>query len=275
MASRRSSVTIESGGVHATGIERFSVQRTSVGMDASDLLPHRTALIGAAVALAIGVTGGLALKTGSQTAPETEMALRDRGLYAQAQPIAWPSGKVPDYVGRHRFPPRPATRPAAGGRGVLRGPGIRPGRPGPSPRPRLNPCGWSQTAERTWPSTGGDILNTRLPEDSPPAPEPSQAIDAPDAPVAPEPVTLAAAPTKPGLGPPCSRPPRPRAPCSISRHRRGSRWWTQSTTANGPTSGASWKPWPAASCCSCCPTPSSVPCWTRCRPVARTSPSCA
>lgn len=160
-------------------------------MDASDLLPHRTALIGAAVALAIGVTGGLALKTGSQTAPETEMGFATDVPYAQAQPIAWPSGKVPDYVVgtdflRAQQPDQPVVVAS------YEVPEYVP-TSWTEPTPQAEPVRLVETAERTWPSTGGDILNIRLPEDPPPAPEPPQAIDAPDAPSAPEPVNLAAA----------------------------------------------------------------------------------
>ena len=158
-------------------------------MDAADLLPHRTALIGAAVALTVGLTGGLILKTGSQTAPEMDAAFVSDMPYAQAEPIAWPSGKVPDYVigsdflraQRFEQPPVvvasyevPEYVPAAW----------------TEPAPQARPVRMVQTGERSWPSTGGDILNVRLPEDAPPAPEPPQAIDAPDAPSAP--VALAA-----------------------------------------------------------------------------------
>ena len=66
-------------------------------MDATDLLPHRAALIGAAVALAVGVTGGLALRIGSQAAPEMG-SYAAPGQYDQVEPIAWPRGKVADYV---------------------------------------------------------------------------------------------------------------------------------------------------------------------------------
>jgi hypothetical protein len=161
-------------------------------MDASDLLPHRTALIGAAIALAIGLTGGLALKIGSQSAPEAETAFAPETSYAQAQPIAWPSGKVPDYVIgtdflRAQQPDQPPVVVAS-----YEVPEYVP-TAWTEPTPQAQPVRLVEATERTWPSTGGDILNTRLPEDAPPAPEPPQAIDAPDAPRAPEPVTLAAA----------------------------------------------------------------------------------
>ena len=161
-------------------------------MDASDLLLHRTALIGAAVALVVGLAGGLALKTGSQTAPEAETAFAAQSPYDQAEPIAWPSGKVPDYIIGTDFlrAQRPEQPPV-----VVASYEVPEYVPAAwtEPTPQAQPVRPVEVAERTWPSTGGDILNVRLPEDAPPAPEPPQAIDAPDAPRAPEPVTMAAA----------------------------------------------------------------------------------
>jgi len=165
-------------------------------MDASDLLPHRVALVGAAVALAVGLAGGLILRTGSQTAPAIETAFASGPAYDQAQPVAWPSGKVPDYVvGTDFLPAQQAGQPPV----VVAsyeipeyvptswtGP-TSPPEPAPQPAPPL------ETAERSWPSTSGDILNTRLPEDAPPAPEPPPAIPAPDASDASAPLALAAA----------------------------------------------------------------------------------
>ena len=173
-------------------IERFVVRRALLFMDVSDLLPHRTALIGAAVALTVGLTGGLILKTGSQTAPEAEIAFASGSAYAQAEPIAWPTGKVPDYVIGSDFlraqqPDQPPVVVAS-----YEVPEYVPAS-WTEPTPQAQPVRLVETAERTWPSTSGDILNTRLPEDAPAAPEAPQAIDAPDAPRAPEPVAMAAA----------------------------------------------------------------------------------
>ena len=176
--------------LRAGRIERFVVRRALFGMEAQDLLCHRTALIGAAVALTIGLTGGLLLKTGSQTAPEAEMAFATETNYAQAEPIAWPSGKVPDYVIGSDFlraqqqPQQPPVVVAS-----YEVPEYVPVS-WTEPTPQTQPVRVVETAERSWPSTGGDILNVHLPED---APEPPQAIDAPDAPSAPVPVTMAAA----------------------------------------------------------------------------------
>ncbi len=160
-------------------------------MDASDLLPHRAALIGAAVALTIGVTGGLILKTGSQTAPEPETAFVPEAPYAQDEPIAWPSGKLPDYVVGTDFLKAQTYQPPV----VVASYEVPEYVPTAwtEPAPQAQPVRLVEATERTWPSTGGDITDTRLPEDAPPAPEPPRAIDAPDAPSAPVPVTMAAA----------------------------------------------------------------------------------
>lgn len=164
-------------------------------MDASDLLPHRAALIGAAVAVAIGLSGGLALRVGAQTAPvgETEIVGGIQG--ADAEPIIWPSGKTPDYVigsdflrAQHPDPPvvvasyevpeyvPPDTQVAS-----------------VYPTPSARPVRLAEAGEPSWPSVSGDILNTRLPEDAPDPPAPPEAVDAPDAPEPPAAVTFAAA----------------------------------------------------------------------------------
>jgi hypothetical protein len=165
-------------------------------MDASDLLPHRTALIGAVVALTVGLTGGLILKTGSQTAPEAEIAFASGPAYAQPEPIAWPTGKVPDYVIGSDFlrAQQQSEQPPV----VVASYEVPEYVPTSwtEPTPQAQPIRLAETAERTWPSTSGDILNTRLPEEAPVAPEAPRAIDAPtapEAPRAPEPVTMAAA----------------------------------------------------------------------------------
>jgi len=152
-------------------------------MDASDLLPHRAALIGAAFALAIGLTGGLALKVGAQTAPEPDMAFAFEASASQDEPIAWPSGKVPDYVVGTDFlrPPQPDTPVVVASYEI---PEYVPAT-WTEPEPQPQPVRLVEAGERRWASTGGDILDTRLPEDAPSPPEPPPAIDAPDAPDAP------------------------------------------------------------------------------------------
>ena len=160
-------------------------------MDPSDLLPHRAALIGGAVALVIGLTGGLALKVGAQTAPESDMAFASEPSTSQDEPIAWPSGKVPDYVVGTDFlrPPQPDTPVVVASYEI---PEYVPAA-WTEPEPQVQPVRLAETGERRWPSTGSDILDTRLPEDAPSPPEPPQAIDAPDAAQAAAPITMAAA----------------------------------------------------------------------------------
>jgi hypothetical protein len=161
-------------------------------MEAQDLLPHRTALIGAAVALTIGLAGGLILKTGSQTAPEAYSDFAPQTRLEQVEQIAWPTGKLPDYVVGTDFlkaqqPYQPPVVLAS-----YEVPDYTPARweePTPAPAPAMvQKVAMVEPEERSWPSTGGDILDIRLPEDAPRAPE------APEAPVvAAAPVALAAA----------------------------------------------------------------------------------
>ncbi|CAN7194661.1 hypothetical protein [Caulobacter sp. LjRoot300] len=159
-------------------------------MDASDFLAHRAALIGAGVALAIGTTGGLILRIGSQTeAPiMTAFAFASEPAYTEDQPVARPSGKVPDYVVGTDYvvPKTPPQPPVAASYEV---PEYVP-TVWNRPKPKAEPIRVVEPTERTWPSTGGDILNTRLPGDppetpvAPAAPQAPQAIDAPAAPSA-------------------------------------------------------------------------------------------
>jgi hypothetical protein len=161
-------------------------------MDASDLLLHRTALIGAAVAMTIGLAGGLVLKVGDQDAPLAETAFASEVAYSEAQPIAWPSGKIPDYVLGTDFiraqQPQPPVVVAS-----YEVPEYVPAAwTEPTPEPQSARLVQIDDRERAWPSTGGDILNTRLPEDAPSPPEPPRVIEVPDAPQAAVPMTMAA-----------------------------------------------------------------------------------
>ena len=169
-------------------------------MDASDLLPHRAALIGGAVALAIGLTGGLALKVGDQDAPQVDTAYAGEIAQAEAQPIAWPSGKVPDYIiGTDFLRAQQADTPV-----VVASYEVPEYVPATWEEPSAEPQAQAQAQpvrlvrddERAWPSVSGDILNIRLPEDPPAPPEPPQVVEAPAAPNAPQaaaPITMAAA----------------------------------------------------------------------------------
>lgn len=158
-------------------------------MDAPDLLLHRTALIGAAAALTVGLTGGLLLKTGPQTTTDAELAYTSEASYAQVEPIAWPTGKVPDYVVGTDFLRAQQSEPPPIVVASYEVPEYVPAA-WTEPTPPVQPVRAAQADAPSWPSTSGDILNTRLPEDAPRAPEPEQA---PEAPIAPAPVTMAAA----------------------------------------------------------------------------------
>lgn len=151
-------------------------------MEAQDLLPHRTALIGAAVALTIGLAGGLILKTGSQTAPEADYAYFPETPYERVAQITWPTGKLPDYVIGSDFlevqqPYQPPVVVAS-----YEVPEYTPPtweEPTPTPAPTaVQQVTMAQADDHAWPSTHGDILDVRLPEDAPRAPK------APEAPVA-------------------------------------------------------------------------------------------
>jgi len=163
-------------------------------MDALDLLPHRTALIGAAVALTAGLVGGLTLKVGAQTAPQAETAFMGETSWLEAEPIAWPTGKVPDYVIGSDFLRAQQPDPPVVVASYEVPEYVPPVEPTGwrEPTPEVQPVRLTEARERSWPSVSGDILNTRLPEDAPEAPEPREAVEAPEAPSPPAPMTLAA-----------------------------------------------------------------------------------
>jgi len=158
-------------------------------MQARDLLPYRTPLIGGLAALTLGVTLGLALKTGSQEAPYSDPYAQRDSQHAEAEPIAWPSGKIPDYVVGTDFlraqdaPPPPVVVASYDVPEYLAPTAWRE----PEPRPAPAPAPVIEPPQRSWASTDGDILNVRLPEDAPAAPEPPQAPQALEAPSATDP----------------------------------------------------------------------------------------
>ena len=120
-----------------------------------------------------GVLAGLVLQTGPQDGPYVpEMERVERAILAEAEPIAWPSGKVPDYViGTDALRPPPAPAPA-----------VQYADYAPPPAPELPPYvpadhGPAEPPpapdETRWASAQGDILNVSLPEDTPRAPTPT------------------------------------------------------------------------------------------------------
>jgi hypothetical protein len=127
----------------------------------------RPVAFGAPACAVIGALAGLAMQTGAQDrgyTPEMEAA-----QYAQqetAEPISWPSGKVPDYVVGTDF--LQATQPP---------PPIQYAAYEPSPAPELPPYVPAQHGPATpppsadapnWASERGDILDVSLPEDRKP-----------------------------------------------------------------------------------------------------------
>ena len=156
-------------------------------MDARDLLPYRTPLIGALVALSVGLTAGLVLRTGSQEAPPVDSYALSDTPYAEAEPIAWPGGKVPDYVVGTDFldAQRPDSPVVVASYDV---PEYVAPVAAPEAELQAQPARPVQPSEPRWASTSGDILDVRLPEDAPAALEPPRAPEAPVAIAAPVPV---------------------------------------------------------------------------------------
>lgn len=161
-------------------------------MDMQAFLPHRAALIGAAVALTAGLTGGVILKTGPQTEPQAETFLIGSSAYAEAEPVAWPRGQVPDYVIGTDFLKASQADPPAVVAAYEVAEYVPASWPDASadappawtePAPQVPPPPSVETDAPSWPSVQGDILDVRLPEDLPPVPAPAAAA----------PVTLVAA----------------------------------------------------------------------------------
>jgi hypothetical protein len=156
-------------------------------MEPRDFLAYRTPVAGALVALAVGVTGGLALRTGSQIGPEAEPGAPRDNPYTQAAPIVWPGGKVPDYViGTDFLQAQRMDQPPVVVAAYEVPEYVPAASPDPEPQAQVEPARRSE-AERDWPSTGGDILDVRLPEDLPVPPEAPRAPEAPVAEASPSP----------------------------------------------------------------------------------------
>ncbi|HJV41727.1 hypothetical protein [Caulobacter sp.] len=131
---------------------------------------------GAPVCALVGVLAGLAMKTGPQEGPyEPEMDSVQTRYEAAAEPIAWPAGKVPDYVIGVDFlkttqappveyavyePPPPPDLPP-----------YVPAEHGPATPP-------PQADAPHWASERGDILDVSLPEDQPRQAAPTVLADA-------------------------------------------------------------------------------------------------
>lgn len=140
-----------------------------------DLTPLKTfavsrpVLYGAPLAAVLGVVLGLMFQVGSQTEPYAETPPLNRAaLEDSAQPVGWPSGKVPDYVigtdflaetrPRETYQPRYEIEPTPMAYAA------------PEPAPAVIVAARPARDETRWASTQGDIMDIRLPEDEPPEP---------------------------------------------------------------------------------------------------------
>jgi hypothetical protein len=141
----------------------------------------RPVAYGAPACAAIGVIAGLAMQTGPQDGPyKSEMAPAQTSYEAMAEPIAWPAGKVPDYVVGTDFlkatQPPPVQmasyeEPSYEAPPMPDIPPYQPGIHGPATAPP-DPDG------PHWASERGDILDVSLPEDRAPQPVPTVLADA-------------------------------------------------------------------------------------------------
>lgn len=126
----------------------------------------RPVLYGAPLAAVVGIVFGLLFRVGAQLeAPASSTPVNQAALEDTAVPIAWPSGRVPDYVVGTDFiaaaqPQRPTVAYYRDEE-----PFVMP--PPMDVPPPLVRVARSATVEPHWASTEGDILNVRLPEDAP------------------------------------------------------------------------------------------------------------
>lgn len=137
----------------------------------------RPVAYGAPACAMIGVLAGLAMRPGPQSEPyDVEMEPRRVAQREYVEPIAWPTGKVPDYVigvdflkaaeapppvdyATYEPPPAPEVPPYV------------PAEHGPAEPP-------PDADGAHWPSARGDILDVSLPEDSRPQPIPTVLAEA-------------------------------------------------------------------------------------------------
>ena len=120
-----------------------------------------------------GLLAGLFMQMGPQDGPYApEMERVERPVMAEAEPIAWPTGKVPDYViGTDALKPAHAPQPTLQ---------YADYEPPPAPElPAYIPAEHGPAAppppsdETRWASARGDILDVSLPEDTPRAAAPT------------------------------------------------------------------------------------------------------
>ena len=131
----------------------------------------RPVLYGAPTAAVFGVVLGLVFRVGPQLAePSTMEPFSRASIEDTANPISWPSGKVPDYViGTDFLAAMRQPDPIVADTGYYEPASYR--EPAPAlvaePPPVVIAANAAREESR-WASTRGDILDVRLPED--PAP---------------------------------------------------------------------------------------------------------
>lgn len=141
----------------------------------------RPVAYGAPACALVGALAGLAMQTGPQEGPyQPETQSVSFTQEAMAEPISWPSGKIPDYVIGTDFlranqPPPPVQmasyEPDFDPPPPLEVEPYQARQHGPATAPP-NPDSPS------WPSQRGDILDISLPEDRAPQPVPTVLADA-------------------------------------------------------------------------------------------------
>jgi hypothetical protein len=134
-------------------------------------------LYGAPSAAVLGIVLGLVFRVGPQIDEDRTMEPFDRAAVEEtATPIAWPAGKVPDYVIGTDF-----VAMTKGPRPIYLSDFAPPPLPEPVSYAAEEPASPPPPpvvvqAERRWPSSQGDILSVALPEDAPPAPKPAPVL---------------------------------------------------------------------------------------------------
>jgi hypothetical protein len=142
----------------------------------------RPVMYGAPAVAMVGVLAGLAMRTGPLDGPYTpEMEMAGGSSYqAEAEPISWPAGKVPDYVVGTDF--LQATQPQP-----IQVATYQEASYEPPPMPDVPPYVPAQHGPATpppspdgphWASERGDILDVSLPEDRPQRAIPAVMADA-------------------------------------------------------------------------------------------------
>ncbi|AYV49075.1 hypothetical protein CFHF_14225 [Caulobacter flavus] len=163
-------------------------------MQPLDLLKTRAAIVGLPVALTLGAIAGVTMQIGPQEPTAQPFAEVHGSQYAEAAPMVWPAGKVPDYVIGQDFlrPPVDETPVVLTSADMAEMGLVEPAsyEPDPADADIVSASGATTAAlddqpavptepadapPRGFASTSGDILDKRLPEEviaGPPASAP-------------------------------------------------------------------------------------------------------